>query len=487
MDPALNPHSTATLKSLGVDHPAGGFIRPYQRELAVVGRAADLAIVVAALRLSMALSGWSWDQRHTLLAAVGCILFYLSAEGFKVYDDRRSLPLRFDLRNLLSAWAVAAVGILFLAYAFKVSERYSRFAVVTWFFLTPIMLGTWQLVLRAALTKLRMLGYNLRRVAIVGAGEQGLRLADAMARTPWTGMRLVGLFDDRTPVAGRIPADLPGKLLGRTDDLLREVTRRRIDMVYVTLPINNTERIAKLLNALSDTTTSLYFVPDMFLFSMFNGRWVRIGDLPAVSVFETPFYGVSGWIKRAEDLVLSSLVLLVAAVPMAVIALLIRLGSPGPAIFRQRRYGLDGREFSMWKFRTMTTCEDDDEVAQVTRDDPRVTPIGRFLRRTSLDELPQFLNVLAGSMSVVGPRPHATGHNEYYRRLVRHYMVRHKVRPGISGWAQVNGLRGETDTIDKMEARVEYDLWYIRNWSILLDLKVVAMTMTRGWRDGNAY
>jgi putative colanic acid biosynthesis UDP-glucose lipid carrier transferase len=183
----------------------------------------------------------------------------------------------------------------------------------------------------------------------------------------------------------------------------------------------------------------------------------------------------------------SSLVLLLAAVPMLAIALAIRLTSRGPALFRQRRYGLDGREFRMWKFRTMIVCEDETAVAQATRTDGRVTRVGAFLRRTSLDELPQFLNVLTGSMSVVGPRPHASAHNEHYRHLVRHYMIRHKVRPGITGWAQVNGLRGETDTIDKMERRVDYDLWYIRNWSLLLDLQIIGATMLRSWRDENAY
>jgi putative colanic acid biosysnthesis UDP-glucose lipid carrier transferase len=322
---------------------------------------------------------------------------------------------------------------------------------------------------------------------VVGAGEQGSRLARAITGAPWMGLKLIGLFDDRTPAPGRIPDDLPSPLLGTTADLLREVAAGHVDMVYVTLPINNTSRVGSLLEALSDTTTSVYFVPDMFLFSMFNGRWVRIGELPAVSVFETPFYGIGGWIKRAEDLAIATLVLLIMAIPMLLIAMAIRWTTPGPALFRQRRYGLDGREFWMWKFRTMTGCETEGDIAQARRDDPRVTGIGAFLRRTSLDELPQFLNVLMGSMSVIGPRPHATAHNEYYRRQVRHYMMRHKVRPGISGWAQASGLRGETDTIDKMEARVEYDLWYIRNWSVLLDLKIILLTLRHGWRDGNAY
>ena len=184
---------------------------------------------------------------------------------------------------------------------------------------------------------------------------------------------------------------------------------------------------------------------------------------------------------------LGSLFTALAAVPMLLIALAVRLESPGPVLFKQRRYGLDGREFRIWKFRTMRTLDDADMVAQATRDDPRLTRIGGFLRRTSLDELPQLINVLGGSMSIVGPRPHATAHNEYYRRLIPHYMVRHKVRPGISGWAQTNGWRGETDTIEKMQARIEYDLWYIRNWSVLLDLKILLLTMLRAWRSDEAY
>jgi putative colanic acid biosynthesis UDP-glucose lipid carrier transferase len=233
---------------------------------------------------------------------------------------------------------------------------------------------------------------------------------------------------------------------------------------------------------------SVYIVPDMFLFSMFHGKWVQVGQVPAVSVFETPFYGIDGWLKRCEDIVIASLVLLLMALPMSLIAVAIKLTSSGPVIFKQRRYGLDGKVFHIWKFRTMTVREDHSEaLKQAQRNDSRVTRLGGFLRRSSLDELPQFFNVLAGTMSVVGPRPHATAHNERYRKMIQGYMVRHKVRPGITGWAQANGWRGETDTLDKMEARVEHDLWYIRNWSVLLDLKIIIHTALRGWRSVNAY
>jgi putative colanic acid biosynthesis UDP-glucose lipid carrier transferase len=479
--------STAGWKATTVERPAGGLIRPYHRELALLGRATDLLWVGSSLWISMSLVGYDWKEPYTLLAAVGCVLFYLSAEAFSIYNDRRSAPLGADLGAIVGAWTVAAIGVMFLGYAFKVTDYYSRLAVSGWFLLAPTLLVTWRVLVRTGLTKVRALGYNTRRVAIVGAGDQGLRVARTVLHAPWMGLRLVGIFDDRAPVPGRIPDELPCKLLGNTRDLLTQVRREAVDMVYVTLPINNRERIVSLLDALSDTTVSLYIVPDMFLFSMLHGRWVRIHDVPAVSVFESPFYGVDGWIKRVEDVVIATMVLAVAAIPMACIALAVRLTSRGPVLFKQRRYGLDGREFQIWKFRTMTVSDDDDQVPQAVQRDPRVTKVGAFLRRTSLDELPQFFNVLAGTMSVVGPRPHARVHNEYYRALIRGYMVRHKVRPGITGWAQANGWRGETETIDKMETRVEYDLWYIRNWSVPLDLKIIAMTVPRFWRDGNAY
>jgi putative colanic acid biosynthesis UDP-glucose lipid carrier transferase len=478
---------SVAIKSLSRERPAGGLIRPYHRELKLVGRVLDLIAVAASLRVSIALAGWDWADRYSLLAAIACVLFYLSAEVFSVYNDRRSAPLRVDLSKLANAWMATAIAVLVLGYATQVGHLYSRLGVGTWLFLAPATLVAIRAVERAVLMKVRTLGYNTRRVVVVGASEQGMRVARTVLNAPWTGLELMGIYDDRVPAPGRVPADLPCELLGTTKDLLAQLTAKRIDIVYVTLPINNKERVLNLLNALSDTTTSVYFVPDMFLFSMFHGHWVRIGEVPAVSVFETPFYGIEGWFKRVEDVVIASLVLLLMAVPMLGIAAAIRLTSGGPAIFRQRRYGLDGREFRMWKFRTMNACEDEARVPQATRNDPRVTRLGAFLRRTSLDELPQFFNVLTGSMSVVGPRPHATAHNEYYRQIVRHYMIRHKVRPGITGWAQVNGHRGETDTVEKMTRRVDYDLWYIRNWSIALDLKIIAFTAVRGWRDHNAY
>ena len=218
-----------------------------------------------------------------------------------------------------------------------------------------------------------------------------------------------------------------------------------------------------------------------------NARWQSIGSVQALSVYDTPFQGASDLLKRAEDIVLSSIILLMLTLPMLCIAAAVKLTSPGPVIFKQKRYGLDGKQILVYKFRSMKVQDNGPTVKQATKNDPRITKLGAFLRRTSLDELPQFINVLQGRMSIVGPRPHAVAHNEEYRKLIKGYMLRHKVRPGITGWAQVNGLRGETETINKMVKRVEYDLDYIHRWSVWLDLKIIFMTVFNGFINKNAY
>jgi len=231
----------------------------------------------------------------------------------------------------------------------------------------------------------------------------------------------------------------------------------------------------------------VYLAADFFAFNLLHARWGALGGVPTVSLHETPFYGVDGWLKRLEDIVLGSLILMIIAIPMLIIGIFVKLTSPGPALFRQRRYGLNGEVIHVLKFRSMSVTEDGDEIKQATEGDVRITKLGAFLRRTNLDELPQFLNVIEGTMSIVGPRPHAIAHNELYRTKIQGYMLRHKVKPGISGWAQVNGWRGETDTLDKMEKRIEHDLDYIRNWSLLWDLQIIFMTVFGSGAHRNAY
>jgi putative colanic acid biosynthesis UDP-glucose lipid carrier transferase len=293
------------------------------------------------------------------------------------------------------------------------------------------------------------------------------------------------VFDDRR-TERRVDVDgVP--TLGKLAALADYVKSHHVDLIYITLPMASQPRILNLLNQLRDTTSSIYFVPDIFMFDLIQARVDTITGIPVVAVCETPFYGFNGVIKTVSDYLIGAAALIVTAPLMLLITLAVKMDSPGPVFFRQRRYGLDGRQITVYKFRTMTVQEDGNEVRQATKDDVRITRVGRTLRRTSLDELPQFINVLQGRMSVVGPRPHAVAHNETYRKLIDGYMVRHKVKPGITGWAQVNGFRGATETVEKMQQRIEYDLAYLRNWSLRLDLMIILKTILVLFGDRKAY
>jgi putative colanic acid biosynthesis UDP-glucose lipid carrier transferase len=316
--------------------------------------------------------------------------------------------------------------------------------------------------------------------------DPGVELVRRLEADRYTNIRVVGFVDDRarerlSAAADRYP------LLGSIGELPELVKKNRIDVAYLALPMAAQPRVLSLLDALRDTTVSVYFVPDMFVTELIQGRIDSVSGMPLVGTCDSPFYGISGLVKRASDIVLSLGILAAIAPLLLGLAILIKLTLRGPVIFKQRRYGLDSEEIIVYKFRTMRVEEDGEEIRQCAKGDPRVTPIGAFMRRTSLDELPQFVNVLQGRMSIVGPRPHAVAHNELYRKLIKGYMQRHKVRPGITGWAQVNGLRGETETLDKMKARVDYDLDYLRNWSVGLDLQIIARTLWVVLKGNNAH
>jgi len=327
---------------------------------------------------------------------------------------------------------------------------------------------------------------GFRRTAIIaGAGSLGRGLARRIRATPFLGVRIAGFFDDRS--SDRLEELDPGEMLGAVDQLADYVKRHHVDIIYITLPMASQPRIMRLLDELHDTTASIYFCPDIFLVDLIQARMDTIGGIPVLAVCETPFHGANALVKRVSDIVIASLILLAISPLLALVALGVKLSSPGPVLFKQRRYGLDGREIVVYKFRSMRCMDDGAVVKQATKNDQRVTPFGAFLRRTSLDELPQFINVIQGRMSIVGPRPHAVAHNEQYRKLIKSYMIRHKVRPGITGWAQVNGLRGETETVDKMKARIEYDLDYLRHWSLKLDLQIIWRTIFVVWKKQNAY
>jgi Undecaprenyl-phosphate glucose phosphotransferase len=389
------------------------------------------------------------------------------------------------IKGQVTGWLIIAGLLLFFGYATGYLEYFERETLVTWGWVAPACLVGAHFLLRLAAPAIRELDGGAKRALLAGMNEPGLELARRLGSDPYSDTRVVGFVDDRgrERLAGR--GEHP--VLGRIQDLPELVKQNRIDLVYLALPMVSQPRILTLLDALRDTTASVYFVPDMFVTELIQGRIDSVSGMPVVGVCDTPFDGVSGLVKRASDIALSLFVLIVASPLLLALAFLVKLSSPGPVIFKQRRYGLDGEEIVVYKFRSMTVTEDGDAIVQCSPGDSRLTPIGALMRRTSLDELPQFFNVLQGRMSIVGPRPHAVAHNETYRKLIKGYMQRHKVRPGVTGWAQVNGLRGETETLDKMKARIDHDLDYLRNWSLRLDLYIIARTLFVVLKGHNAH
>jgi putative colanic acid biosysnthesis UDP-glucose lipid carrier transferase len=382
-------------------------------------------------------------------------------------------------------WLLVLAVLLALGYVTKFSSLFARRVVLSWVFVAPAMIVVSMLALQELQRRLWRDPSRARQAVIAGCTHSSAALAQRLAARCEYGISVLGFFDDRGPERLEITAGAP--LLGRLSDLPRFVKAHAPEVVFVALPVRQVSRVMSLLDELQDTTASVYCIPDIYVFDLIQSRGEVLEGIPVISMCETPFYGHRAAAKRLTDVVLTIAILLVIAPVMAVIALAVRLSSPGPVIFRQRRYGLNGQEITIYKFRTMTVQEDGPEISQVTEYDARVTLVGRFLRRHSLDELPQLINVLQGRMSLVGPRPHAVAHNEIYRKLIKGYMVRHKVLPGITGLAQVNGLRGETRTVEQMEARIRYDLEYLRCWSIELDIEILARTALRLISDAAAY
>jgi len=405
---------------------------------------------------------------------------------FDVYRWRPDEGLRRGLARLVGGWFGIVLVLVFLLYAAKTGTLYSRQWLGVW---SALAFGALVLARVAAMFALRALyrrGRISRRVAIAGAGRLGQEIARRIARAPETGMRVVAFYDDAPELAG---AELEGVTVrGTVDDLSARVRVDHVDQVWIALPLRAGDRVARLLQDLVTQNVKVRFVPDIFGFQLLNHSFTEICGLPVVNIAESPLSGVKGTLKWLEDKLLALTILAVIWPLLALIALGVKLGSPGPAIFRQRRGGLDNREIVVWKFRTMTVHDEVSvgDVPQARRNDPRITPFGAFLRRTSLDELPQFVNVLKGDMSIVGPRPHPLWLNDFHRDKIPRYMLRSWIKPGITGWAQICGWRGETDELWKMDMRVQHDLYYIEHWSVGFDLYIILMTLFR-LRSPQAY
>lgn len=439
--------------------------------------AVDVLLIWLALGLAILLRGGPLEAHYLWLGAVASITYTGCAFSSTNLSPRSLSTRNSECVAALKCWGVAAVMCMLTVIMFKQSEHFSRLVLGMWWLLAPgLVLAT-----RWAVRRYQPLGIGCR----VGARRALLFGSGPLAE-------LLGKELEASPVyrAGSVRLVAPEDLnIGSAafKALLEEARTDDYDSLFLVLPPSRVALLDAVVEYTADSSTRVVWIPQLQGRSMLAPSIAVLGGYSGIALQGSPMAGLGGAIKRLQDIVLSLSALLVLALPMLVIAAAIKLSSPGPVLFKQRRYGLNGQPLMVWKFRSMRVMEDGDNVIQAIRGDSRITPIGALLRRTSLDELPQFFNVLRGQMSIVGPRPHAVAHNEHYRRLIHGYMLRHLVKPGITGWAQVNGWRGETETLDKMKKRIESDLYYINNWSSWFDIKILFLTVLRGFSDKNAY
>lgn len=446
--------------------------------LEIIQRLLDPLLVVASGVALYAAQFESLDllRNYVFLLITGFLLCLIVFPFFELYRPQRGASLWVETQSLASAWAILFVGLIVVLFATKTSTEFSRLWIGQWAVAGFVTLVVFRLLLRGGLRLFRGHGFNLRYVAIAGAGELGRDVARRLADSPWTGLKVVGFYDDNPEKQRQTFEGI--EVRGDLNRIPQEVTALAIDQVWIALPLQHDKPVQSLVSQLARLPVQVTFVPDIYGVKLLNHSIAEVAGLPVIHLMESPLSGVKGIVKTIEDKIVAGLVLLVASPLMMLIALAIKLSSPDPVFFKQLRGGLHGERIWVWKFRTMKPHVDPPgEVPQAVPGDERITSFGAFLRRTSLDELPQFLNVLKGDMSIVGPRPHAVEHDEFYQRQIDAYLLRHHVKPGITGWAQVNGWRGETGEIEKMQMRVRHDLYYINNWSLWFDLRIIFMTV----------
>ena len=456
-----------------------------------LARITDGLLILASIYATCGLVGQPRDDIYLFSGIIGATLFWILAEISGVYRSYREESLSSRIGRIWSTWAIVVAGMLMIGFMVKMTNNYSRIVMMVWFITAPIPLSMWHAFVGVTLRTIRAAGHNNKKAAIAGVTDMSAALARSISDKPWLGIDIIGHYEDRNVDRRPDGSEALGPFLGNYQKLVEKAQRGEVDVVYIALPMRAEFRINELTRQLGRTTVSIYVAHDFTGFNLLSRRtaprWSQLGDVSVLGIVESPYNGLLGAVKQIEDVLLGTILLGIAAIPMIGIAIAVKLSSKGPVFFKQTRYGLNGEPIDVLKFRTMTVMENGTDVIQARKGDKRVTGVGAFLRRTSLDELPQFLHVITGKMSIVGPRPHAVAHNEQYRGLIDHYMVRHKVKPGITGWAQVNGFRGETDTDEKMQKRVEYDLRYIREWSPFLDLKIIFMTVFGRKTHHNAY
>ncbi len=473
-----------------------------QQPLAFIARIVDSLCIALALYLSTLMIGTEWDRIHSFYALLAILMMQFFAEFLRLYQSWNINRTFLLIGQASLSWVTTSAVILAFALLFDQSMRTLDWNLgIHWFLLTIACFSVARLTLNLTVKLLRRNGVNVKRIAIAGAGPIARYVVEQIQDNPWVGYEVVGIYDDRSHKSFHLERIINKRKLeevgnirhgvqakGTFAQMTKDAANNEFDLIFIALPMRAEHKIQEIIRQLSDTTLGVYVVPDFYSIETHYTHLINISGMPAVSIYENPTSGLGGVVKRLEDILFASAILSIIIIPMIFIAIGVKLSSPGPIIFKQIRYGLDGKPIKVWKFRSMRTTDNDaKKIVQAHKGDPRITRFGAFLRRTSLDELPQFFNVLQGSMSVVGPRPHAVAHNEEYRKLIYGYMLRHKTKPGITGWAQINGFRGETDSLEKMQNRVVYDIEYIRRWSVFFDIKIILMTVWKGFTGENAY
>lgn len=421
-------------------------------------------------------SGALFARAYMQLIIVALLLSMIVFNKFGFYSAWRNSSLARELRTVALGWATVMVALTLFFFMTKSGAEFSRVWALLWFAIGLFSLTVVRVVLRQFLRWLRRKGYNQRNILIVGKDPLMVDLAHRLSQSPWMGLSVV----ERMALVGEAGVDAA--------DLNERINTLGVDQVWIALPLKDEMLVQSVIAALSLSPVEIRYVPDLFGFRLFSHSVSEVAGLPVINLSSTPMEGFNRVVKAVEDRVVSLLILFLISPLLLLLAMGVKLSSPGPVFFRQQRNGWNGKPIHVLKFRSMVVHKEEvGVVTQASKQDARITPFGAFLRRTSLDELPQFFNVLTGEMSIVGPRPHAVAHNDQYKVLVDDYMLRHRVKPGITGWAQINGYRGETDTLEKMQKRVEYDLYYIEHWSVWLDLKIIMLTIFKGFVNKNAY
>ncbi|MDX2464736.1 MAG: undecaprenyl-phosphate glucose phosphotransferase [Porticoccus sp.] len=465
-----------------------GLLREYSGVLSLVARALDVFCIVAACFMA-----FFWRFGHldipaqyqiavifSLLLAV--ILFSVSG----IYRSWRGQDWLQQARLMSLSWASTVFVLILIAFMTKTSASFSREWMGVWALTAWVLLLVFRFSLSQVLAIMRTKGLNHKRILIVGAGALGKSVAANIKDAGWAGFKVVGFLDDDPSLHGSLVNGV--EVLGSAELVNQFVLDKKVDEVWLAMPLRAEDRVKEILYELRHNTVTIRFVPGIFAFRLLNHSVTDVAGMAVMDLSTSPMVGLNRAVKAMEDRVLALVILLLISPILVLVAIGVKLSSSGPVLFKQKRHGWDGKPIKIYKFRSMIVhSEDDGQVSQAQKRDYRITKFGSFLRRTSLDELPQFVNVLQGRMSIVGPRPHAMSHNELYKDQIEAYMLRHKVKPGITGWAQVNGLRGETDTLDKMKKRVEYDLYYIEHWSLWFDIKIIIRTIFTGFTDKNAY